>query len=259
MHSVSAWQASHCVFSRVCVSRVSRAAVRPGVLLALLLTLPFLSTRLYAQKHNIRFEQLSVEQGLSQSSVSCILQDSKGFMWFGTQDGLNKYDGYSWVLFKNDPEDPNSLSANWIQSIYEDPSGVLWVGTVQGELLRLDPRRVVDPPLGALGLVGGRTSEEGERLELLRTSEPLASDTRSLRFDYALPTTLPAKDTLYRTRLVGLEDRWRDWTGEAFREFSTLPPGDYELLVEAKDGLGRAAAAEPSGTRSLDAERSSTF
>ena len=84
------------------------------------------------------FERISVEHGLSQSSVVCILQDSKGFMWFGTQDGLNKYDGYDFTVYRHNPQDPDSLSHNIIQAIYEDRSGALWIGTWGGGLDRFD-------------------------------------------------------------------------------------------------------------------------
>ena len=79
----------------------------------------FLLNTLQAQNH-IAFNHLTVEDGLSQSSVTCIFQDAKGFMWFGTQDGLNRYDGYNFKVFKNDPEDSTSLINNFIFSIYED-------------------------------------------------------------------------------------------------------------------------------------------
>lgn len=87
---------------------------------------------------NLRFERISVEHGLSHSTVNCILQGSKGFMWFGTDDGLNKYDGYSFTVYKNDPDDPRSLSHNQVWSLFEDSSGVLWVGTYGGGLNRFD-------------------------------------------------------------------------------------------------------------------------
>ncbi len=91
-----------------------------------------------APNTDIRFERISVEQGLSQSVVNCILQDSKGFMWFGTGDGLNQHDGYGFTVYKHDPEDSNSLSNNVILSVYEDQSGVLWIGTYGGGLDRFD-------------------------------------------------------------------------------------------------------------------------
>jgi ligand-binding sensor domain-containing protein/signal transduction histidine kinase len=88
-----------------------------------------------------RFERLSVEQGLSQSSVNCILQDRQGFLWFGTEDGLNRYDGYSFTVFKPRRGDPNSLSHNFISALYEDRDGSLWVGSESGGLDRYDRMR----------------------------------------------------------------------------------------------------------------------
>ena len=91
-----------------------------------------------ARDNDLRFESISIEQGLSQSVALSILQDSRGFMWFGTQDGLNRYDGYEFVVYKHDPEDPHSISDNFVQSIFEDRMGALWIGTNVGGLNRLD-------------------------------------------------------------------------------------------------------------------------
>ncbi|UCC76521.1 MAG: hypothetical protein JSW37_13610, partial [Anaerolineales bacterium] len=89
--------------------------------------------------NDIRFDRVSIEEGLSQSTVACILQDHKGYMWFGTEDGLNKYDGYSFTVYRHDPQDPNSLSNNYVRCILEDHTGALWIGTRGGGLDRLDP------------------------------------------------------------------------------------------------------------------------
>src|SRR6476469_572646 len=87
------------------------------------------------QKQNkLRFEHLGIDQGLSQSNVMCILQDSRGFMWFGTRDGLNKYDGYKFTVYKYDAADVNSLHQNTIQDIAEDAEGNLWIATWGGGL-----------------------------------------------------------------------------------------------------------------------------
>jgi serine phosphatase RsbU (regulator of sigma subunit)/ligand-binding sensor domain-containing protein len=76
------------------------------------------------------FSHLTVKEGLSQGSVNCILQDSKGFMWFGTQDGLNRFDGYEFRVFRHDPADSTTIGDNFIRSITEDSSGTLWIRTL---------------------------------------------------------------------------------------------------------------------------------
>ena len=77
-------------------------------------------------------DHLSIEQGLSQSTVLSILQDQKGFMWFGTQDGLNRYDAYKFKIFKLKRGDSTSLPDNNIQTLFESKDGTLWVGTEGG-------------------------------------------------------------------------------------------------------------------------------
>jgi len=88
---------------------------------------------------NIRFENISVNDGLSQSTGRVILQDQKGFIWIGTQDGLNKYDGYSFKVYNNNPLDTNSLADNFINHMWEDRNGILWIGYNGGGLDRFDP------------------------------------------------------------------------------------------------------------------------
>jgi GAF domain-containing protein/ligand-binding sensor domain-containing protein len=80
----------------------------------------------------LRFERISVEQGLSDSTVTCFYQDSAGFLWIGTNDGLNRYDGYDFQVYRHDPGDPTSLSHDSVTAILEDSSGVLWIGTAGG-------------------------------------------------------------------------------------------------------------------------------
>ena len=98
----------------------------------------YTSTTTYSQ--DIRFEHFSLEEGLSQSVVNVILQDRTGFLWIGTQDGLNRFDGYGFKIYKPDTSNPNSLSDLWITALTEDKYGNLWVGTRLGGLNRYDPR-----------------------------------------------------------------------------------------------------------------------
>lgn len=77
-------------------------------------------------------KRLTVEQGLSQNSVQDFLQDRRGFMWFGTSDGLNRYDGYSFTVFRHNDRDSASLIHNWVAALLEDREGLLWIGTAQG-------------------------------------------------------------------------------------------------------------------------------
>ena len=91
--------------------------------------------------HEYQFNQIKVEDGLSQSTVFCMLQDRKGFLWFGTANGLNRYDGYSFVVYANDPADSTTISDNGILSLFEDKDGFIWVGTVGGVLNKYDRKK----------------------------------------------------------------------------------------------------------------------
>ncbi|MBL7993032.1 MAG: hypothetical protein JNN25_16470, partial [Candidatus Kapabacteria bacterium] len=77
----------------------------------------------------VKFERLGLDDGLSQSSIYAIAQDRTGFLWLATQDGVNRYDGYTFRSFRNIPDDSLSLALNWINDIYAAPSGRIWVIT----------------------------------------------------------------------------------------------------------------------------------
>src|SRR5438094_524487 len=126
----------------------------------------------YSQTRDLKFTQLSTNEGLSQSHVSTIIKDSRGFMWFGTEDGLNKYDGYKFTHYKHnqnnndllwvgtdnglyhlnpesgkfigdvrDPANNNSVGASWIKAVYKDSKGNIWVGTHGGGLALYDSKK----------------------------------------------------------------------------------------------------------------------
>ena len=80
-----------------------------------------------AQK-NFVFENFSIPQGLSNPTINTIIEDKYGFLWLGTNDGLSRYDGYEFKVYKNNPSDSTSLPGNSIRTISEDNAGNLWIG-----------------------------------------------------------------------------------------------------------------------------------
>jgi signal transduction histidine kinase/ligand-binding sensor domain-containing protein len=88
----------------------------------------------------LRFERLSQLEGLSHDRVLAILQDTTGFLWIGTADGLNRFDGYTFTIYKHDPNDSTTLSGDTVYTLYETRDGILWVGTNRG-LDRFDRTR----------------------------------------------------------------------------------------------------------------------
>jgi len=97
-----------------------------------LLLLLFSHQSINPQSSHYKFEHITPREGLSQSTVEAIIQDRKGFLWFGTNDGLNKYDGYSITVYRYSPTDSTSISDNYIYDIIEDSEGFIWVGTSDG-------------------------------------------------------------------------------------------------------------------------------
>ena len=122
--------------------REPRERVRQGTFgcaVALLAGALLVPTHVSAREaRHIRFHRISLEEGLPQASVNAMIQDRLGFMWFGTQEGLNRFNGYEFDVFTHNPDDPHSISHDTVRSILEDRNGVLWVGTADG-LNRFDP------------------------------------------------------------------------------------------------------------------------
>lgn len=100
--------------------------------------LSIVTTCLFAQNQQLHFDHLGTAEGLSELNPNCLLQDSRGFVWIGTADGLNRYDGYKFKIFRNDVKDSTTIGGNYVQDILEDESGNIWVATVGGGLDRFD-------------------------------------------------------------------------------------------------------------------------
>ncbi len=118
-----------------------------------------------AQESKIKFRSLSLDEGLSQSTVFCIAQDHQGFLWFGTEDGLNRYDGHTFRVYKRDPENPDSLGFSYIKTLHEDRAGRLWIGTFGGGLSRYD--RGTDKFISYRYRKGDQSSLSGDSIQAL--------------------------------------------------------------------------------------------
>jgi len=81
-------------------------------------------------QNKIDFQTISIPEGLSSPNATCVYQDRFGYIWISTEDGLNRYDGSKIKIFRNDPDDPNSLYSNSVSAITEDHEGYLWIGGI---------------------------------------------------------------------------------------------------------------------------------
>ena len=95
----------------------------------LLFTISYIAS---ATPENLHFVKYNVETGLSQNTVWCLMQDSQGFIWLGTKDGLNRFDGLGFKIFKTNLSDTSSIGNNFIRSLFEDKEKNIWVGTDKG-------------------------------------------------------------------------------------------------------------------------------
>jgi len=144
------------------------------------------------------FTRLSMKEGLSQTTVLAIVQDHRGFMWFGTHDGINRYDGYDFVTYRGDPRQSNGGKGYLLTALLAEPSGILWIGTEAGGLARFDPdnytythyRHDPDAPNGLKSnTVGSIWRDEDGRLWLGTTGGWLSRfdpDNKTFR-NYRLP------------------------------------------------------------------------
>jgi two-component system sensor histidine kinase ChiS len=231
-----------------------------------LAVIALLPSILFGHSDEIWFECLSLEQGLSQSRVTCILQDHKGFMWFGTQDGLNRYDGYEFTVYRHNPGDTTSLSNDYITTLYEDSRDRLWIGTHGGGLHRFnrhdetfshyrhrprDSRSLADDLVTAVtGDDSGRLwiGTNGAGLDLFDPDNRLfthhRSDTlneRSLPTDRVFSLVTDRKSRLWLGMSDGWLSRYDDRNGSFYRYRLDDLCHDYRdaitALLEDKQGM----------------------
>lgn len=217
-----------------------------AIALALLCCLVLASVRASAQE-TIRFDRLTIDEGLPQNTVRSITQDREGFMWFATQNGLARYDGYEFTVYRHDPSDPASISSSQINALFVDDEGELWVGTEGSVLERFDRARqtFVHFPLfppGAKPLNNGISviaADAGKPKALI-----VVSNSALYRFDVASGLFAPAAPD---TKVPGTFDDVRIPFVKAFirrdrRTVLDMPPlPDASLISVVEEAAGTSA------------------
>lgn len=201
----------------------------------------------------LRLDHLGIEAGLSSSAISRIIQDDNGFIWFATQSGLNRYDGYAVERYEHDPFDRNSLSHNLIQTMYHDDSGIFWIGT-HGGLNRFDPesegfRHYESDPQSLSSLSNNvvvaitRDAEGSLWVGTLNGLNRLDSETgRFAQYMDGDPEAGELPDKVVRT--LALDAHGTLWVG-TYGGLSRYLPGEdaFETVADGPGGRG-----EPDGT-----------
>ena len=221
---------------------------------------------------HIRFTHLGTAQGLSQSRVDHMLQDRRGFIWIGTYNGLNRYDGYRFKTYKPDPNNPNSLGGLHVFALFEDRSGILWIGIDQG-LDRFDPatetfthfRADPDNPDSPSGYLEHMTQDRDGMLWLatrngLDRLDPASGRFTHYRNDLNDPHSLSSNDvrfvledrqgTLWVATAAGL-DAFDRRTGRVLRYPSSQQP-PLDRILEDRSGMLWVSATRGGGLASLD-------
>jgi signal transduction histidine kinase/ligand-binding sensor domain-containing protein/CheY-like chemotaxis protein len=227
---------------------------------------------------DIRFTHLSTEKGLSQSVVESIVQDDQGFMWFGTQDGLDRYDGYEFKIYKHEA-DNSGLSGGTVTALFKDRSGALWVGEDQF-LDRLDPvtQKITgyrsDPrnPTNLSGRVYGITQGPEGQMWLATSSgldrlDPTTGMFTHYRHDPDDPRSLDSNGPMLDIRFVGFDRSGRLWvetsaglnsfdekTGKATRYSQLRNRNEYHVqgVYEDRSGTLWIHSREDSGLGTFD-------
>jgi ligand-binding sensor domain-containing protein/signal transduction histidine kinase len=186
---------------------------------------------------DLRFKRFSTAEGLSQIKVSQILQDAQGFMWFGTQYGLNRYDAYNFKVFAHDPRNPNSLSGVFVGALFKDRHGILWIGCGQF-LNRFEPEtetftrypiqlvnHISQDSAGALWLATGKG---------LHSLDPATGRIRQYSHDPKDPSSLSSNDV----KSSGEDKMGRFWVAnsEGLDEFDRKT-GKVTLHVPLREPL----------------------
>lgn len=200
------------------------------------------------QDRATRFHHLSVEDGLSQNMVDCMVQDHHGFLWFGTWNGLCRYDGYTFELFNSEVSNAHSLKNNFIYSLLEDPQHHLWIGTREGlEMYDYDQDRVLTADQFA-GESGNWLMTDIHSLAMLNDSVLLLGTGHGLAAfgmdDKGMLTRIPEKPSIReRVSAILVDKKHNRWIGT-----------EHGLVRISEKGETVRFRFDPADDRSLSAD-----
>ena len=238
-----------------------------------------LSSGLWGQQPQFNFDRFDQQDGLSQSTVYDILCDSRGLMWFATQDGLNRFDGYRFKTYRESSGDSTSLGNGWVEALYEDEEGHIWVGLRSGGLNRYDrykdqfiryPVKVGDSTaLNAdrlfrlcgdgegglwLGTIGGGLNHFNPATGLFKAYKHDPQNPGSISNNNIFSLYLSPEKVLWVGTYSGL-NRW-DPKSKSFDRFFPLPDNprasDNRIRAIKEDGKGNMWVATQGGLYRLD-------
>ena len=205
----------------------------------------------------LRLSALTIDDGLSQNAVSAVVQGPRGFLWVGTKDGLNRYDGYEFVVYTHDPADPHSLPDDHITALLANEDGTLWVGTATQGVARFDPVTGRATRYGGIprswvmalavdreGALWAGTDEAG--LYRLPPEAPPGAELEAFVYDPAQPRD-PATINSYGVASLDVGADGTLWIG-GWGALSRRRPGGpfehYATLPSTGDAIDRVAVRE---------------
>jgi streptogramin lyase len=201
----------------------------------------FIYNTALAQAPALFFERLTTQNKLSHNKVNCILQDRRGFMWIGTNDGLNRFDGYNVTVFRNHPQNKASLSGNIITAMLEDKDGVLWIATSDGGLTKYDykqephlqftqfkhiPQDSASIPVNELNAL----VQQGDYLWLATSARSVIRfNTKTNQFDKSLPVN-SRKSVLS----LSLDDKGWLWAGQQGGSILKINTSSLQTVADSR-------------------------
>ncbi|MCF0074157.1 ATP-binding protein [Dyadobacter sp. CY261] len=222
---------------------------RPLILLLICLLVMRSGGTVVAQSESPRFTAITSMDGLSANTVTAILKDRYGLLWFATEDGLNKYDGTGFTVYRHSKKDSTSLKSNDISAIYEDRAGRIWVGTIIGSLHLYDRRKDSFTRIKTYQSINSICEDGQGKIWAGTTQGLLTIDPNTLAIHtFAPDKKTPAQVATRHVHRIFIDHRQQMWVGTSEGLFRYLNkenrfvPVDYHAPEMVKDGVNFVTA-----------------